>query len=77
MANGAGGRPTKYCSDVQKSADDYVDSFELYKEIKGKDGKTTMMVNSIPSISGLAKHLNLHRDTIYEWAKNMKSLPTH
>lgn len=66
-----GGRPTLYNDQLQKLADEYVDNWNLYLEIKSKDdpSKVTHVVNSIPSIVGLALHLGVHRDSIYNWAK--------
>lgn len=62
------GRPSKYNENTQKLSDEYVDNYKLYNELVGSDGKITHMVNSIPSVAGLAKYLGVHRDTIYEWS---------
>ena len=66
------GRPSKYNKDIQKAADDYVDNWNLYLEIKSKENpeSVTHVINSIPSIASLALELNVHRDSIYEWEKD-------
>ena len=64
-----GGRPSKYNPEIQKLADDYVDSHGLYNEVTGSDGKKIMMVNSIPSVAGLALELKISRETVYQWGK--------
>ncbi len=70
------GRPSKYNEEeILKSCEKYLDFglFETYqKEIVIKDQIQVINLerpNSIPSIAGLATHLGIHRDTVYEWAK--------
>ena len=73
------GRPTKY--DPIRTIEiclEYLDFdlFETYsKEIVVKDQVQVINLerpNSIPSIAGLARHLNVSRETIYDWGKKFK-----
>ena len=50
-------RPTKYNTEILESAKQYLVDFE-------KDGSV------IPSITGLAIRLKVHRDTIHTWSKD-------
>ena len=50
------GRPTKYNAKIISKAKDYLENYEQYEEV-------------IPSIEGLACHLHIARDTIYDWSK--------
>jgi hypothetical protein len=50
------GRPTDYDKDVVPSMRDYIEK----RRFK----------NRVPSIEGLAVFLDVHRDTLYEWAKH-------
>lgn len=52
----AGGRPTKYSLELLELAKSYIDNFE--------PTETELM----PMICGLAMHMNISRDTIYDWA---------
>ena len=65
-----GGRPSKYNDLIQKKADEYVNGYSLYMELKHKDKNNndviTHVPNSIPSIEGLALELGLSRETIYQ-----------
>jgi DNA-packaging protein gp3 len=47
-------RPTKYNEDVLEKAKDYLESYRDYGDI-------------IPSIEGLALHLDLSRTALYDW----------
>ena len=47
-------RPTKYSPALQKKADDYVKDHMAHGD-------------PVPSIEGLADHLDIHRDTCYAW----------
>lgn len=53
-------RPTKYTKTIVKKARAFVDNF------------IPTLTEAIPMVAGLAKHLNLSRDTIYDWAKDPK-----
>jgi len=64
------GRPSSYTPEIQAIADDYVNGWDLYKEIKNSDGSVTTVVNAIPSVAGLALTLGVHRSTIYNWIKD-------
>lgn len=69
------GRPTKYNSDILKKAQEYlalcVDSVE--RVVSQESEKYTMykqkLVVNLPSIEGLAIHLGIVKDTIYQWEK--------
>jgi hypothetical protein len=49
-------RPTKWTKELEEQAYDYIRDYEQYGHM-------------IPSIEGLAIVLDLHRDTLYDWAK--------
>ena len=49
-------RPTKYSKEIVEKARAYITDYEMYGDM-------------IPSIEGMAEHLGLHRDTLYDWAK--------
>ena len=49
-------RPTKYSKEIVEQARAYITDYEMYGDM-------------IPSIEGMAVHLGLHRDTLYDWAK--------
>ena len=49
-------RPTKYSKEIVEKARAYITDYEMYGDM-------------IPSIEGMAIHLGLHRDTLYDWAK--------
>lgn len=69
------GRPTDYNDDVTKDAQAYLDSCEdeTVQVVTGESEKFTSykekVIVKIPSIEGLANHLKIHKDTIYEWEK--------
>lgn len=71
-----GGRPTSYKGEETiKACKEYLESCvdEPYERIKS-DGKTSTSYDNlirvkIPTIEGLAIHLEVSRDTIYEWKK--------
>lgn len=50
------GRPTKYSAEIQQAADDYVAGGHL-----GCD-------DPVPSVAGLACHLGVNKQTLYNWA---------
>lgn len=58
------GRPTDYNKDTVKKVQEYLDSC---RDIK--IGKNQFDVN-LPTTEGLALYLGIHRDTLYEWARN-------
>ena len=49
-------RPTKYSKEMVDKSYEYIDTY-------GEHG------DMIPSIEGLAEVLGLHRDTLYDWAR--------
>lgn len=70
------GRKTLYTKDMQDKADKFIEGYALFetyqKEIVVKD--QIQVINAerpsgIPSISGLALHLKVHRETLYNWGK--------
>src|SRR5262245_56455965 len=73
------GRPTKYSSKMLTAAEEYIASCEdeevqVTKQTgENKAGGYEMFDNklkvNLPTIEGLATHLNVNRDTLYEWAK--------
>ena len=52
-------RPTKWNKEIEEKALAYIDDYQMYGDM-------------IPSIEGMAEHLGLHRDTLYDWAKDEK-----
>lgn len=67
------GRPTKYSPDILQQSEEYIDSCEDREEqvVSGQSEKFTAFktrtVVNLPTIEGLALHLKVHRDTIFEW----------
>ena len=53
-------RPTKYSPALQKKADDYVKDHMAHGD-------------PVPSIEGLADHLDIHRDTCYAWRDSIEA----
>ena len=50
------GRPTKYNDEILEKARDYIANFADYGDV-------------IPQIAGLSMHLDIARETVYDWAK--------
>ncbi len=73
----AGGRPTSYSEDTVAKAREYIDScedtFVVLDRPNVKDGKHIgneqyrKKIVKLPTIEGLALHLDVTRSTIYEW----------
>ena len=66
----AGGRPTIYSEEVLEKTQKYLEETnDEYLAIKGKGGRVVnhKLVVHLPSIEGLARYLQVHRDTIYSW----------
>lgn len=67
------GRPTSYTEDITTRAQEYLDSCidEIKQVVTGESEKFTTykekVVVKIPSIEGLARFLNISKDTIYQW----------
>lgn len=51
----AGGRPTHYSDEIARKAKDYLQNY-------------SDLGDAVPSVAGLALHLNRSRSTLYEWA---------
>ncbi len=73
------GRPSKYKGEeTLKKCEEYLDFgyFQTaYKEVVTKDGIQQISYerpNSIPSVVGLALHLEIRRETVYDWAKKFE-----
>jgi len=47
-------RPTDYTQELIEKAKDYLENHEKHGDV-------------VPSVAGLAKHLEIHRSTIYDW----------
>ncbi len=69
------GRPTIYTEEILTKTREYIlgceDSIEEYHKTRGEksDGYERIVKVKLPSIEGLAYHLGIHKDTIYEWRK--------
>jgi len=50
-------RPTKWSKELEAQAYEYIKDYQVHGHM-------------IPSIEGLAMVLDLHRDTLYDWAKH-------
>lgn len=65
-------RPTKYNKAILERANEYLQSFlelEIVKEAKGADDAKGDLA-LFPTVAGLSLHLEISRDTIYEWDKD-------
>lgn len=73
--NNEGGRPPKIPNDLIKQATDYLQQCEddlqevITQSREGGNVTTTKKLISVnlPSIAGLARWLNVSRETIYKW----------
>jgi hypothetical protein len=67
----AGGRPTDYSPEILTRAEEYLISCQDDEiEREGNHGQTLYKLKAkLPTKGGLARHLGVHRDTLYEWAK--------
>lgn len=71
------GRPTKYSQEILVKSNEYIenckDDFEEILESENdKTGRTRFerkLRVRLPKAEGLALHLDVSRDTLYEWAK--------
>jgi hypothetical protein len=71
------GRPTDYSKEILEKAQEYLDSCQdeevqlvkLENEEKGYTSYENKLRVDLPSIEGLARHLEVSRSTPYEWAK--------
>ena len=72
-----GGRPPEYNEEILIKTREYLDScedemeqvLEMENEEKGYQKYKTKLKVKLPTIEGLAVHLKIHKDTIYEWEK--------
>ena len=55
----AGGAPTKYSEALLKKAKAYLTGYAKLGHV-------------LPTVEGLALHLDVHRDTLYHWSKDKK-----
>jgi len=78
---GPGGRPPKYSKEILDKTREYIDlctdGYEVIERPKIENGidKGTELFRKekikIPTIEGLAFFLKIHKDTIYEWRKEV------
>jgi hypothetical protein len=71
-----GGRPTLYNEEILNKTKEYIESCEddeiqqtIGMSAKGTELFKNKVIVNIPTIEGLAYHLGIHKDTIYEWCK--------
>lgn len=50
-----GGRPTSYSEEILEKARNYADNYKEHGDV-------------VPSVAGLAVHLGISRETIYDWS---------
>ena len=62
----AGGRPTDYSEEVLIKAREYLESCQDEESLD----KSKLVRVKLPSIEGLAFHLGISRETIYQWEKD-------
>lgn len=75
MAKHPGGRPTEYSPEIIEKIKEYLElcvdeNEQIVKQEnteKGYQMYETRLKVRIPTIEGLAVHLKIHKDTIYEW----------
>lgn len=68
------GRPTKYSPAIIKKTYEYINSAkdQFYNYQKGFGNTDTYerrVMANLPTLEGLALHLNVHRDTVHAWSK--------
>lgn len=69
------GRPKDYSEEILIKSREYLDScVDTYDEFHKTRGEKTdsferLITAKIPSIEGLALHLKISRDTVYDWEK--------
>lgn len=67
------GRPTLFDRSMIEKAKEYIWYFQLSEEDQeARRGSRTNPIEVIPSAGGLARYLDVHRSTLYEWAKTNK-----
>ena len=60
------GRPTKYNEEILTRTKEYIDDCEDVEADRESDIKASV---NLPTIEGLAYHIKVNKDTIYEWRK--------
>lgn len=75
---GTAGRPTKYSPAIIKKTYEYINSAkdQFYNYQKGFGNTDTYerrVMANLPTLEGLALHLNVHRDTVHLWSKKYPS----
>jgi len=76
MAKNPVGRPTKYTKDIGKKTDEYIEACEdeykrwtsLKSLEKGYEKYSQRLKVNLPTVAGLALHLKISRETVYDWA---------
>lgn len=73
------GRPTKYTEEMLTKAQEYLktcqDTEYIFQKMSGKtDGFEEKVKTNLPTVVGLAMHLDVNRDTLYEWAKHHEEI---
>ena len=68
------GRPTDYDATIVPLTLEYIDKCQdeiyIFQKASGKtDGFEEKIRTHLPSVAGLALHLDISRDTVYEWEK--------
>lgn len=63
------GRPTKLTPELIESAKQYL---RTCVDVPLADGKTDV---NLPTIEGLAIHLEIHKDTVFDWCKHKRDMP--
>lgn len=68
------GRPLTYSKDILDNAEKYLELCQDEEvEQEKKEGFVTYKIKAkLPTKGGLARHLGVSRDTLYEWAKEYK-----
>lgn len=71
-----GGRPSEYSQELVEKAKEYLEECEddeiqqtVGMSAKGTELFKNKVIVNIPTIEGLAYHLKINRDTIYDWCK--------
>lgn len=65
-----GGRPTKYSDEILDKAKDYLNEAIDSSEAVG-EGRSVVVIHKVnlPTVEGLAVHLEISRETVYKWAE--------
>lgn len=69
----AGGRPVQYSNDTINKVYEYidlcVDEYDTFHKTRGttSDSYERLVKVKLPTMEGLALHLGIHKDTLYDW----------